>query len=443
MYGAGVQRRREGAVTAHVRARRRARRSEPARYWSVYSASDALRRAGRRTTARPGGRRVRHPAGREPRRDRLPHHPHGTRARAEDGRGALRRGRRRPARARRRPCGAARTGPRRRERTCGPTRFSTRPRRPAPVRFTPATGSCPRTRVRARGRGRRDRVRRPDARAAVRSATSTRRARRRWRRASRSSPGSGLLASIDDAVAAAADVGYPVMLKAVGGGGGIGMQACADAAELRGRVRPRAAPRGGATSAPPGCSCERFVARARHVEVQVFGDGTGRVVSLGTRDCSLQRRNQKVVEEAPAPGLPDDVGGSARVGPRRSHVGRLPLRGHRRVRLRRRPRAGPFLEMNTRLQVEHPVTEAVTGVDLVGWMLRLARGEAALLDGVPDAGPRSRERRRGPRLRRGPPQRLPPSAGLLTGVEFPARAGRHWAETGQQVTATTTRCSPR
>lgn len=111
--------------------------------------------------------------------------------------------------------------------------------------------------------------------------------------------GSGLLASVDAAVAAAETVGYPVMLKAVGGGGGIGMQACHTPDELRDayeRVQRLAS----ANFSSSGVFLERFVAHARHIEVQVFGDGCGRTISLGTRDCSLQRRNQKVVEEAPA-----------------------------------------------------------------------------------------------------------------------------------------------
>src|SRR3954471_13181743 len=119
-------------------------------------------------------------------------------------------------------------------------------------------------------------------------------------------PGSELLDSAAEAVAAADVIGYPVMLKATGGGGGIGMQVCRDAGDLRAafdRVT-RLAERSFGSA---GVFIERFVEHARHVEVQIFGDGTGRVVSLGDRDCSLQRRNQKVIEEAPAPGLPDSL----------------------------------------------------------------------------------------------------------------------------------------
>ncbi|MFC7616580.1 hypothetical protein ACFQV2_27040 [Actinokineospora soli] len=193
-------------------------------------------------------------------------------------------------------------------------------------------------------------------------------------------PGSGLLDDVEHAVAEARGTGYPVMLKATSGGGGIGLTPCADEAELRqafGRVRRLAEANFGAA----GVYLERFVARARHVEVQVFGDGAGGVVGLGDRDCSVQRRNQKIVEEAPAPDLPDDV---------RARMHRTALDLCAAVAYRsagtvefvydvdRRDFA--FLEVNTRLQVEHPVTEAVTGLDLVALMLRLARGETALPD---------------------------------------------------------------
>ena len=152
--------------------------------------------------------------------------------------------------------------------------------------------------------------------------------------------GSGLLASVDEALAAAAVVGYPVMVKAVGGGGGIGMQACADADQLVAafdRVQRLAA----ASFGSAGVFLERFVSRARHLEVQVFGDGAGRVVSLGDRDCSLQRRNQKVVEEAPAPALPDEVRAMLHESAR-ALTASVAYRsaGHGRVRLRRRPRRG-------------------------------------------------------------------------------------------------------
>ncbi len=116
-------------------------------------------------------------------------------------------------------------------------------------------------------------------------------------------PGTGLLASLEDAVKAAADIGYPVMLKSTAGGGGIGLTRCDDEDALR-AAWDSVKRLGEQFFRDAGVFLERFVDRARHVEVQIFGDGKGRVVALGERDCSLQRRNQKVVEETPAPNLP-------------------------------------------------------------------------------------------------------------------------------------------
>ncbi|CAM2980856.1 urea carboxylase [Prescottella defluvii] len=250
-------------------------------------------------------------------------------------------------------------------------------------------------------------------------------------------PGSGLLASVDEALAEAERIGYPVMLKAVGGGGGIGMQACFTPAALRGAyetVQRLAA----ANFSSSGVFLERFIARARHIEVQVFGDGRGRTLSLGTRDCSLQRRNQKVVEEAPASGLPDRV------------VDRL-LRSSRELASSVGYRSAgtvefvydvdrgeaSFLEMNTRLQVEHPVTEEVTGVDLVEWMLRLAGGDSRMLDGLPDSGPPITGHAVEARVyAEDPGHDYRPSAGTLTSVQFPEAARiESWVDTGTEVSA--------
>jgi urea carboxylase len=245
-------------------------------------------------------------------------------------------------------------------------------------------------------------------------------------------PGTGLLADLDAALAAADQVGYPVMLKATGGGGGIGMQAChhpgqlADAWE---RVQRVAA----ASFATAGVFLERLVERARHVEVQVFGDGAGRVVTLGDRDCSLQRRNQKVLEEAPAPGLPDrvrkELADSARelcasVGYRSAGTVEYVYDAGREEAY--------FLEVNTRLQVEHPVTEAVYGVDLVEWMLRLAQGDRTVVREVGPADGHAVEARV---YAEDPSRDHRPSAGLLTEVTFPADVRvDSWVETGTEVT---------
>ncbi len=250
-------------------------------------------------------------------------------------------------------------------------------------------------------------------------------------------PGSGLLATVDDALAAAEVVGYPVMLKAVGGGGGIGMQACAGPAELVDayeKVQRVAS----ASFGSSGVFLERFVARARHLEVQVFGDGAGRVVSLGDRDCSLQRRNQKVVEEAPAPALPDDVRARLHESARAltASVGYRSAGTVEYVYDVDRGEAS-FLEVNTRLQVEHPVTELVTRVDLVEWMLRLAQGDTTFLDDVPASGPPVRGHAVEVRVYAEDPRKdYRPSAGLLTEVVYPSDVRVDaWAETGQEVTS--------
>ncbi|WSY86756.1 5-oxoprolinase/urea amidolyase family protein [Streptomyces sp. NBC_00876] len=247
-------------------------------------------------------------------------------------------------------------------------------------------------------------------------------------------PGTGLLPDLPSALAAAERIGYPVMLKATGGGGGIGMSACRSAEELAGaweRVQRVAA----ASFSSAGVFLERLVENARHVEVQVFGDGNGRVVTFGDRDCSLQRRNQKVLEEAPAPGLPDRIRthliDSARelcasVGYRSAGTVEFVYDAERAEAY--------FLEVNTRLQVEHPVTEEIHGVDLVEWMLRLAQGDTAVVR-QPDA-PRGHAVEA--RVYAEDPSRdHRPGAGLLTRVEFPRGEGLRvdgWIETGTEVT---------
>ncbi|MFD9036308.1 urea carboxylase [Streptomyces sp. NPDC059567] len=245
-------------------------------------------------------------------------------------------------------------------------------------------------------------------------------------------PGTGLLSDVDAALAAAEEIGYPVMLKATGGGGGIGMQACHGAAELAGaweRVQRVAA----ASFSSAGVFLERLVERARHVEVQVFGDGQGKVVTFGDRDCSLQRRNQKVVEEAPAPGLPDHVRRRlasaavdlcASVNYRSAGTVEFVYDATREEAY--------FLEVNTRLQVEHPVTEEIYGVDLVAWMLRLAQGDTAVVTEPPAPKGHAVEARV---YAEDPSRDHRPSAGLLTRVAFPAGVRvDSWVETGTEVT---------
>lgn len=245
-------------------------------------------------------------------------------------------------------------------------------------------------------------------------------------------PGTELLTGLPEALEAAGRIGYPVMLKATGGGGGIGMSACRSDAELTEaweRVQRVAA----ASFSSSGVFLERLVEDARHVEVQVFGDGLGRVVTLGDRDCSLQRRNQKVLEEAPAPGLPaavrDRLAAAARelcasVDYRSAGTVEFVYDAAREEAY--------FLEVNTRLQVEHPVTEEIYGVDLVAWMLRLARGESSV---VRDPGTPRGHAVEARLYAEDPSREHRPSAGLLTRVEFPGGVRVDgWIETGTEVT---------
>ncbi len=182
--------------------------------------------------------------------------------------------------------------------------------------------------------------------------------------------------SDDELVAAAEDVGYPVLIKPSAGGGGKGMRLVDDPARLRdallGARREAASSFGDDT-----LFLERFVLRPRHIEVQVLADTHGGVVHLGERECSLQRRHQKVIEEAPSPLL--DPQTRARIGAAACNTARsVDYVGAGTVEFivsADRPDEFFFMEMNTRLQVEHPVTEAITGLDLVEWQLRVAAGE--------------------------------------------------------------------
>jgi acetyl-CoA carboxylase biotin carboxylase subunit len=178
----------------------------------------------------------------------------------------------------------------------------------------------------------------------------------------------------DEAAAEADRLGYPVMLKASAGGGGKGLRLCRDAGEVR-RLLPLTMSEAKASFGNDTVYLEKYIVNPRHVEIQILADNHGRTIWLGERECSLQRRHQKVVEEAPSPIMTPDL---------RARMGEAAVRlasavGYRNAGtvefLVDRDRHFYFLEMNTRLQVEHPVTEMVTGIDLVKAQIRIASGE--------------------------------------------------------------------
>jgi acetyl-CoA carboxylase biotin carboxylase subunit len=224
----------------------------------------------------------------------------------------------------------------------------------------------------------------------------------------------------DDAIAEAKRIGYPVMIKAAAGGGGIGMTVAADAEALRAgfeTTRSRAERFFGS----PSILLERYITSARHVEVQILGLADGRVIALGERDCSSQRRHQKLAEETPSPGVGDELrqrmlAGAVRAG---EAVG---YRGAGTVECLVDTQTGEFvfLEMNTRLQVEHPVTEMVTGIDLVQQQLLIADGADISFDA---AGVRPQGHALELRIYAEDPKRFLPSPGTITQWDEPSGPG--------------------
>lgn len=247
-------------------------------------------------------------------------------------------------------------------------------------------------------------------------------------------PGTGLLQTLKEAQLAAAEIGYPVMLKTTAGGGGIGLTRCEDEASLI-EAWSSVKRMGQQFFSDDGVFIERFVDRARHLEVQIFGDGKGKVVALGERDCSLQRRSQKVVEETPAPNLPQATREAI-------HAAAVALGESVNYRS-----AGTvefiydaardafyFLEVNTRLQVEHPVTEMVTGLDLIECMVNVASG--VTLDWQ-----RMTQAPKGASIEvriyaEDALKNFQPSPGVLTDVFFPDNVRVDgWVSTGSSVSA--------
>jgi acetyl-CoA carboxylase biotin carboxylase subunit len=186
-------------------------------------------------------------------------------------------------------------------------------------------------------------------------------------------PGSeGAVDDIDEALSVAADIGYPVLIKATAGGGGRGMKLAKTAEELPNAIK-MAQIESEAAFGNGEVYLEKFLGKPRHIEIQVLADGFGNVVHLGERDCSLQRRHQKILEEAPSPALNDDT---------REKIGKIAADAVRKIGYRSagtieflyEDGAFYFIEMNTRLQVEHPITEMITGLDIVRDMVRIAAG---------------------------------------------------------------------
>ncbi len=246
-------------------------------------------------------------------------------------------------------------------------------------------------------------------------------------------PGTGLLDRWEDAQTEAEAIGYPVMLKSTAGGGGIGMQVCFSPAELAaGFAKVQHLSQNNFKQS--GIFLEKYIQTARHIEVQIFGDGNGHAIALGERDCSTQRRNQKVIEETPAPGISDAS---------KQTLYDAAVRLARAVNYRS---AGTvefifdveaqtfyFLEVNTRLQVEHGVTEAVNGIDLVEWMVKLGSGDLFDLSDY-------QHQPQGHAIQvriyaEDANKNFQPSSGVLSLVEFPntIRCDR-WIETGTEVT---------
>ncbi|MEM9085126.1 MAG: urea carboxylase [Pseudomonadota bacterium] len=247
-------------------------------------------------------------------------------------------------------------------------------------------------------------------------------------------PGTNLLTDADEAAAAANDIGYPIMLKATAGGGGIGMRVCENEGDVREGFET-VARLGKGNFGDAGVFLERFIAEARHIEVQVFGDGEGRVMPLGERDCSLQRRNQKVVEEAPAPALSDEVrAGLIAAAVRLAEGAKYKSAGTVEFLFDPASQEYYFLEMNTRLQVEHGVTEEVMGLDLVEWMIRGACGDFAMLEREP---PKPNGHAVQVRLyAEDPAQDYRPTTGTITNLIFPkAIRADTWCEPGSEVSA--------
>jgi 3-methylcrotonyl-CoA carboxylase alpha subunit len=235
------------------------------------------------------------------------------------------------------------------------------------------------------------------------------------------------------------EIGYPIIIKPLAGGGGKGMRRVERHADFD--VALEAAQREAKASfGDARVLIEKYVARPRHIEMQIFADGFGNVIHLGERDCSLQRRHQKVIEEAPAPGMTPDLraqmGAAAIVAAKAAgYIGAGTVEFIADTTKGLKAGGFWFMEMNTRLQVEHPVTEAVTGIDLVEWQFRVAAGEKlpSTQDRVVSKGHAIEARL----YAEDPERSFLPSTGRLFGLQFPEMDGLRvdtGVERGSEVT---------
>jgi urea carboxylase len=244
--------------------------------------------------------------------------------------------------------------------------------------------------------------------------------------------GSELLNSLDEAKVTANTIGYPVMLKSTAGGGGIGMKLCFDEKELVSAF-DSVIKLAGSNFSNSGVFLEKYIQTARHIEVQIFGDGKGNVKTLGERDCSIQRRNQKVIEETPAPNLSDELREQLFEASRKLALAvNYKSAGTVEYIYDTQTQKFYFLEVNTRLQVEHGITEEVCGVDLVEWMVKIAAGDnTPLLEYKHNPKGHAIEVRV---YAEDASKNFQPSTGLITKVEFPSDIRCDtWIEDGCEV----------
>ena len=245
-------------------------------------------------------------------------------------------------------------------------------------------------------------------------------------------PGTGLVGSMEEAISQSAGIGFPLMLKSTAGGGGIGMEVCRSEQELIAAFE-KVVRLAKSNFGEAGVFLERFIESARHIEVQIFGDGNGKVLALGERDCSAQRRNQKVVEETPAPGLTDEMrAGLFAAAVRLGESLKYRSAGTVEFLFDKTREEFYFLEVNTRLQVEHGVTELATGLDLVEWMVRLGAGENPIadIDKIESKGAAMEVRV----YAEDAAKNFLPSAGLITEVSYPDGVRCDgWIDAGTEV----------